>query len=368
VQAPMGRPHHMRPMTMVVFIALSTLCAAIGLRYWQGIKRSESLLAAPKMTEVKVELRKMKTAITATGTIRPRIGTEVRVGTQISGIVSKLLVTVGSHIDKGEMIAEIDSRGLDARIAQARSQIKIDQAAFEKVERDFARSRALSDAGLIPRQQTEELEEDRKGAGARLEKSQSDLAVVESDLPYLVIRAPISGTVSAVSTQQGETVAASFSAPNFVTLMEDKALELVAMVDETDIANVRPSDPVAFTTETYPAKEFAGVVERVAPKATIVSGVVNYEVGIAIRVAAGALKPDMTANVTIQTAERRALMIPNDAVQKSGDQRYVYVARSVGPEKRDIVPGQREGSWIEAKQGLNADDKVLLGYSATDKR
>jgi RND family efflux transporter MFP subunit len=244
--------------------------------------------------------------VTATGTLRLQTGAEVRVGAQISGIVTKLCVTVGSHIHKGETIAEIDSRGLNARIAQARSQIEVDQAALEKAEGDLARSRALSEQGLIARQQTEDLEEDLKSAQARIKKSQSDLAVIESDLPYLTIRAPITGTVSAVLTQQGETVAASFNAPNFVTLIADNALELVAMVDETDIANVRPSEPVVFTTETYPTREFRGVVERVAPKATILSGVVNYEVGIAIRSGLSALKPDMTANVTIETAARRA--------------------------------------------------------------
>jgi HlyD family secretion protein len=358
----------MQRRTVSAAAALCLLSAGLGYRFWTGLNRGEHLLAAARVTEANVELRKMNTTVTATGVLRPRIGSEVRVGTQISGIVSKLLVTVGSHIGKDEVIAEIDSRGLDARIAQARAQIKIDEAALEKAERSLARSRALSEGGLVPRQQTEDLEEDYKGAESRLEKSRSDLAVVESDLPYLVIRAPIAGTVSAVSTQQGETVVASSSAPNFVTLMQDNALELVAMVDETDIANVRPSDTVVFTTETYAAREFGGVVERVAPKATIVSGVVNYEVGIAIRGEMAALKPDMTANVTIRTAEREALMVPFDAVQKEGERRYVYLAGPSVPERRQILTGPREGSRIEAKQGLKPGDRVLVGYAATAAR
>ncbi|HLK22774.1 MAG TPA: efflux RND transporter periplasmic adaptor subunit, partial [Bryobacteraceae bacterium] len=211
---------------------------------------------------------------------------------------------VGSHIEKGAVIAEIESRGLDARIAQARAQIEVDRAALDKIGRELQRTRKLLEERLIPRQQADDLEDDWKSAGARLEKSRSDLAVVESDLPYLVIRSPISGTVASVSTLQGETVAASFNAPTFVTIIEDNALELIAMVDETDIANVRPLNPVVFSTETYPTREFRGTVERIAPKATIVSGVVNYEVGIRIRGGQGELKPDMTANVTIETKPR----------------------------------------------------------------
>jgi RND family efflux transporter MFP subunit len=247
--------------------------------------------------------------VVATGTIRLRTGAEVRVGAQLSGIVTKLNVTVGSHIEKDAVIAEIESRGFGERITQARAQIAADEATVSKLEHQMARTRQLLDEGLIPRQQSDDLADDLKEARAKLEKSRSDLAVVESDRPYLTIRAPIAGTVASVSTQQGETVASSFSAPTFVTIIEDNALELVAMVDETDIGRVSLHDPVTFSTETYPSKELRGTVQRIAPKATIVSGVVNYEVGIAIGGAISLLKPDMTANVVIH------------ARRKSGDRR-----------------------------------------------
>jgi RND family efflux transporter MFP subunit len=240
--------------------------------------------------------------VTATGTIRVRTGAEVRVGAEISGIITKLNVEVGAHVEKGAVIAQIESRGLDARISQAQSQIDVDQAAVRKLEREMDRTTQLLAAGLIPRQQAEDLQDDLANARARLEKSRSDLAVVQSDIPYLTIRAPISGTVASVAMQEGETVAASFNAPTFVTIIEDHALELVAMVDETDIAGVRPLSHVVFTTETYPGRDFQGVVEQIAPKATIVSGVVNYEVIVGIRSGMALLKPDMTANVTIETA------------------------------------------------------------------
>jgi HlyD family secretion protein len=346
----------------MAILALALTLTAAGVVSWQKLRRSESSLSQTEVTEVRPELRELSTTVTATGIVRLPTGAEVRVGTQISGIVTQLAVTVGAHIDKGGVIALIDSRGLNARIDQARSQIKIDEAILEKTDRDLRRSRALSEAGLIARQQTEDLEQDLNSAKARLEKSQSDLRVVESDLPYLVIRAPITGTVSQVSTQQGETVAASFSAPNFVTLIEDKALEVVAMVDETDIANVRPSDSVVFTTETYPAREFQGIVERVAPKATIISGVVNYEVGISIRSGIAMLKPDMTTNVNIQTAKRRALVIPTAAVHKGRADPFVYIAAGGVPKKIGITIGQRDRSWTEVKRGLTEGDRVLLGY------
>ncbi len=289
---------------VAVVVSLAAIAAG-AVYYWPKLTQ-KAVKASAKPSVVRAEPRDGSAMVTATGTIRLRTGAEVRVGTQISGIVTKLNVTVGSHIEKDAVIAEIESRGLEARIAQARSQIEVDQASLSKLERELERSRKLLAERLIARQQTEDLEDDLKSASARLEKSRSDLTVVESDLPYLTIRSPIAGTVASVSTQQGETVAASFNAPTFVTIIEDNALELVAMVDETDIANVRRSNPVTFSTETYPSREFRGTVERIAPKATVVSGVVNYEVGIRIRSGLAELKPDMTANVTIETARRRS--------------------------------------------------------------
>ena len=125
------------------------------------------------------------------------------------------------------------------------------------------------------------------------------------------IKAPISGTIASIATQQGETVAASFATPTFVTIIQEAALEVIAMVDEADIGNVRKGEKVVFTTETYPDREFQGSVTRIAPVATIISGVVNYEVAISIERDIGLLRPDMTANVNIRTADHSALLVAN---------------------------------------------------------
>jgi RND family efflux transporter MFP subunit len=350
-------------LSILAMVAVCIALAVGGTYSWQRFVRADNgKNPARPPTWIRPEMRDLDATVTATGTIRLRTGAEVRVGTQISGIVTELNVTVGSHVGKNDVIAVIDSRGLDARIQQAKAQIAVDHAAEAKLEAQLSRTKQLR--GLVPRQQEDDLEDDLKNARAKLEKSKSDLTVVESDIPYLTIRAPITGTVASISTQQGETVAASFNAPTFATIIEDNALELVAMVDETDIAGVRTSNGVQFLTETYPSREFHGVVERIAPKATIVSGVVNYEVGIKLRDAVTLLKPDMTANVTIQTAHRRAVTLPDEAIHKKGDERFVYVKRNGMPERRTVVAGQRSTGRTEVRKGLNVDEEVLLGEPA----
>jgi macrolide-specific efflux system membrane fusion protein len=307
------------------------------------------------------ELRAIAVTVAATGVVRLRVGAEVRVGSQVSGIVKTLNVTVGSHIRTGDVIAEIDSRLLEAQVAQARAQVAVTQRDVRRAEIELARTRLLDERQLIPRQQLEDASLSVDEARAKLEKAERDTDVVSTDLSYAVIRAPISGTVASVSTQQGETVAASFAAPTFVTIIGDHALQLVAMVDETDIGVVAAGNPVTFSVEAYPDREFHGRVERIAPKATIVSGVVNYEVLIDIDSSADVLKPDMTANIAIRTAERQALLVPNAAIQRDGDERSVYIDQGGPLAKRPVTLGARDGASIEVKKGLAAGDRVVIG-------
>jgi RND family efflux transporter MFP subunit len=348
-------------MKRVAALGCAALSIAVGGAYWGRGLWTARATPTEASRFATAELRAMATTVIATGTVRLRVGAEVRVGSQVSGIVRKLNVTVGSHIRLGDVIAEIDSRSLEAQLAEARAQARVAEQDVRQAEMQFARARQLDDRQLVPRQQVEDLALAVDSAKAKLAKAERDADVVETTLSYAVIRSPISGTVASVSTQEGETVAASFATPTFVTIIGDHALQLVAMVDETDIGAVAPRNHVTFTVEAYPDREFEGRVERIAPKATIVSGVVNYEVMIAIDSAADALKPDMTSNVSIRTAERKALVVPSGVIQREGDTRFVLVDQQGTLARRSVTLGGREGGTTEVKKGLVAGDRILMG-------
>ncbi len=340
-------------------LALVLLAAlGVGLYWWKPWRAQPPANPVVQRT-VKPQERNVATTVLATGSVRGRTGAEVRVGAELSGLVTRLNVVVGSPVEAGQVIAEISPRGLQQRIAQARAQVALDASALDKAKLDLHRSEELSNAGLIAPQQTQDLEADERQAQARLAKSQADLTVVESDLPYTQVRAPISGTISSIATEQGETVAASFASPTFATILEREAQELIAMVDETDIGNVKPGNAVAFTVDTYPDREYHGHVIRIAPAGTILSGVVNYEVGIHIDSCAG-LKPDMTANVSITTAKRQALFVPTSAIEQNGTEPFVYLRRQGGLVKQQVVLGSADGALVEVRRGLSERDSVAL--------
>ena len=348
----------MRP-AVVIAAGAGVLLLATG-AWWGWTRLAAGDSSAAVRTFVTPERKTVAATVLATGILRVRVGGEVRVGAQLSGIVEKLNVIVGSKIRKGDVLATIDARGLEARLSQARAQVGVIAQDLKRAEVELARSERLNQERLIARTEVEDRELAVSEARARLEKARRDAAVVETDLKYAVIRSPITGTVASVSTQEGETVAASFNTPTFATIIEDGALELIALVDETDIGSVAVGSPVTFTVEAYPARDFTGRVERIAPRGTIISGVVNFEVMIRIESPVDLLKPDMTANVSIRTAEREALVLPSAAVQKDDTGRYVWVEKDGQLQRRTVTAGTREAGSTEIRQGLVAGDRVLL--------
>jgi len=355
----------MKPLRAAALAAAPGVAAA-GVGLWAWRSGGSAGAAAPAARVVMPNRRAVASSVLATGVVRPRVGAEVRVGSQVSGIVEELNVTVGSHVQQDEVLARIDSRGIAARRAQALAQVAVIEQDVARARVEKSRVERLVERQLVAASVVEDRKLDLAGAEARLEKSRRDAAVIDTDLTYTVIRAPITGTVASVTTQKGETVAASFTAPTFVTIIGDDALQLVALVDETDIGAVALGNPVTFTVEAYPAEEFAGRVERIAPRGTIISGVVNYEVMVAIAPGATRLKPDMTANIRIGTAESEALVIPNEAIQRDGPDRFVFVEEGGKPVRRDVTIGARQGGQTEVRRGLSATDRVLVTAAATE--
>jgi macrolide-specific efflux system membrane fusion protein len=353
----------LKPALVVALAAVGV--AVLGGGAWWALGGGRGSEAAPGAARsVAPTRRTVESSVIATGVVRLKVGAEVRVGAQVSGIVDELNVTVGSQVKQGDVLARIDSRGLRARLAQQRAQVAVIEREVERARVEQARVERLAERKLVAQSDVEDRRMTLAESEARLEKARRDAAVVETELDYAVIRAPIAGTVASVTTQKGETVATSFTAPTFVTIIGTDALQLVALVDETDIGSVTVGNPVTFTVEAWPAEEFGGRVERIAPKGTIISGVVNYEVMIAIDGKAALLKPDMTANISIRTAQREALVLPNEAVQRDGAERFVYVEENGRPVRREVTVGSRGGGYTEIRRGIEPKDRVLLGVEA----
>lgn len=316
----------------------------------------------------RVVRRDLGSAVTATGVVKPMIGAEVRVGSRLSGVVQRLRVRIGDPVAKGQLLAELDARDLLARRDQAAAALESARATLGYAQADLRRKRGLSAAQIIPANDLELAERSAAVAEQQLEEAAASLDYATTQLGYTRIHAPIAGVVASISTQEGETVAASFAAPTFVTLLDLDRLEVWAYVDETDIGRIRAGQTARFTVDTYPDHEFEGRVTAVYPQAEIRDNVVNYVTVVRFEPPRDrTLRPEMTATVKIALETREnVLAVPRRAVRREGGRQFVLCPRGDTVERRPVTTGSRDETHTEIVAGLREGDEVLVGELKED--
>ena len=295
----------------------------------------------------KVEHGDIREVIEATGTINPV--TSVQVGSQVSGMISKLYVDFNSKVKKGQVIAEIDPslfqgavlqaradvQNAEAALAAAKSNLAKDQATLTQDKLDFTRISNLSGQGVMSQQQldqakaayesiTAQVGSDRAAiqqAQAQIAQKTANLKVAQTNLDYTVIRAPINGTVVNRAIDIGQTVAASLQAPTLFTIALDLTkMQVYAKTDEGDVGQIRPGQPVDFQVDAFPKEVFHGVVDQVRMNATTVQNVVTYDTVVNFDNPQMKLFPGMTAYVSIPVASAKdVIKIPNAALRYKPD-------------------------------------------------
>jgi multidrug resistance efflux pump len=325
--------------------------------------------------------------------------------------VWRLSANIGDRVEKGAVLAELETAELDAVVAQRTAELTLaqarrtgldalapgeearaqaDVARFEAEAKlaaeELRRQQALLLKGLAPRATAEaaedrhavaqadlesarraldlvraELAEQRKQADADIARARAALESASVDRAFTVLRAPISGVVASVATQEGETVAAGLSAPTFVTIIDLERLQLNAYVDEVDIGKIVAGQPVTFTVDAFPARDFTGQVAAIYPSATIQDNVVKYIVAVDIAdTYGGLLRPEMTANVRIQLEERTALAVPARAIRQEAGRSVVHVVQGEASVARAVRLGWRDGPWTEVAEGVRAGERILV--------
>lgn len=275
---------------------------------------------------VKVEKATIDNSVTATGTIEPV--TKVEVGTQVSGIISKIYVDYNSVVKKGQVIAELDRTNLISELNTANSNLSAAKSDLDYQQLNFNRMKTLHEKGLISTNEYDtallSLQQARSTHAAR----QEAVRKAQTNLGYATITSPIDGVILSKSVEEGQTVAASFSTPTLFTIAQDLTdMRVIAKVDEADIGGVREGQRVAFTVDAYPDETFEGRVTQVRQEGTEESNVVTYEVVVSAPNADLKLKPGLTANITIYTLEAPDVQsVPTKAL------RFVPTKESVGPE------------------------------------
>ena len=336
---------------VLVIVAVAAI-AALAVWLLSGGKKEEKIT----FDTAAVAPANIMNSITATGTIEPV--TSVTVGTQVSGIVSKLFVDYNSVVKKGQVIAELDKTNLMSQLNTAKTQLATAQSQLNYQTANYKRYKTLFEKGLVAADDFDNAKLSYTQAKEQVASAKEEVQRAQTNLGYATITSPIDGVVLSKSVEEGQTVAASFSTPELFTIAQDLTnMQVVADVDEADIGDVKEGERVTFTVDAYPDDTFEGEVKQVRQEATTSNNVVTYEVVISAPNADLKLKPGLTANVTIYTAERKGVLsVPSKAL------RFTPQKETVGKMKIVDVANAKNKVWTIEGNSIVAH-KVNIGMT-----
>lgn len=335
----------------LVIVAVAAI-AALAVWLLPGGKKEEKIT----FDTAAVAPANIMNSITATGTIEPV--TSVTVGTQVSGIVSKLFVDYNSVVKKGQVIAELDKTNLMSQLNTAKTQLATAQSQLNYQTANYKRYKTLFEKGLVAADDFDNAKLSYTQAKEQVASAKEEVQRAQTNLGYATITSPIDGVVLSKSVEEGQTVAASFSTPELFTIAQDLTnMQVVADVDEADIGDVKEGERVSFTVDAYPDDTFEGEVKQVRQEATTTNNVVTYEVVISAPNADLKLKPGLTANVTIYTAERKGVLsVPSKAL------RFTPQKETVGKMKIVDAANAKNKVWTIEGNSIVAH-KVNIGMT-----
>ena len=358
-----------------IWIAVAAI-AIIGIVVWllSGNKKQEEV----SFTTEKVTKTNIQNTITATGTIEPV--TSVTVGTQVSGIVSKLYVDYNSVVRKGQVIAELDKTNLMSQLNTARANQQSAISSLNYQEANFNRYKTLYEKGLVSADEYESARLSYLQAKEQTVSAREEVQRAQTNLGYATITSPIDGVVLSKSVEEGQTVASSFSTPELFVIAQDLTdMRVIADIDEADIGDVKEGQRVTFTVDAFPDDVFNGSITQVRQQATTESNVVTYEVVISAPNNDLKLKPGLTANVTIYTLEKNDVLAvsskalrftPNEALLKDKQtivdvkaDHKVWTKEGDTFKAHAVQIGTNNGTLTEILSGIKEGTEILTDFS-----
>lgn len=310
-----------RAVTLLVVLGL-----AAGFVLW---RRSRQPSEAERYVTAPVEFGTLRESVTATGTLSALDAVEV--GAEVTGRVTKVHVAVNDRVTAGQVLVEIDTEQLSARVEEAQAQLQSARASqrnasatIKEAEATASRTRQLHARGLASDQDLETAEAALDRARASQSSSEAQVVVAQAalkasktSLGKAIIRSPIDGIVLSRTVEEGQTVTAGFQTPVLLKLSRElKDMVLKVDVDEADVGKVREGQTATFVVDAYPKRRFSSKLIRLGNLPKPETTVVTYEAELTVDNADRLLRPGMTATATIVTSERPdVLSVPNAALR-----------------------------------------------------
>jgi len=362
----------MKKKTIIIISVIVVLVLGGGIYYYLKSKqqtKTEWLTERPEKRDIQI-------LVTATGTVNAVQSVEV--GTQVSGVISKIWVDFNDIVKKNQPIAQLDMANLLSTLNEANANLVKAQAIYSQMKAEYDRNVFLFGKKVIPKADYDVALSNYQSSKTSVTASSAQVQRAQTNLQYATIRAPINGVIVSRDVDVGQTVAASFSTPKLFVIANDlKKMQLQANVDEADIGQVKTGQPVLFKVDAYPDDTFHGIVKQIRLQPNVVQNVVNYSVIIDAPNPDLKLLPGMNADISIIVAEKKNVLAiplaatkfspPNefDSLKKKG--RYVYILENNQPKPIAIATGLSDGVYVELTNGnINPQSVLLTGIQTKE--
>jgi len=315
-----------------------------------------------------VETSDIRFAVTVAGEISP--ADQVSVRPEVNGRISEMPVDIGDKVKKGDLLFSLDDKDLQIEIGSRKAEIAAAELQLEKAQRDFGRDKKLFEENLISREVFDNTKTEYELAKNAIERTERALDLAKDRLSKTRINAPFDCTILTRPVSMGQAVSGSGgfnSGTEVLTIANLSDMIINAHVNQADITRLKAGQNVEVAVEAVPGLKVRGVVERIAPQATVKNNIKGFDARILLKNIDPRIQPGMTANITIPVSSAdNVLSVPLAAVfteqnaETDQPERFVYVKKGEQYERRTVRIGMSDYFRAEVLGGVQEGEVVSI--------
>ncbi|MDP2267937.1 MAG: efflux RND transporter periplasmic adaptor subunit [Deltaproteobacteria bacterium] len=348
-----------------------------------GEKKDATAGKIPTAVEtVSVTVGDMSRGVDVVGTLAPKFEADVK--SEYLGVVTEIYVTEWVRVKKGTPLAKLDTREADnvirkmqANLESARAGLLEAEAAGDRAEREYERSRKLKEAGLITQQNLEDAQTGKSAAQARVSAARAQITAAEEDLKQTetrlakaIIRAPMDGVISLRTISVGDLVGEMGTPKVMFKIVDNRLLDLIVNVPSFETDMLKVGQPLVFSTDAAPGKIFRGQVKFINPSVSSVDR--SVQVIAEVPNVPEALKGGLFVQGKIIIDQRKGVrQVPRPALvswEMAAKRGKLLVAENGVARLRKVQTGIIAGDMVEITGGLASQDRIILrgGFNVQD--
>jgi len=370
-------------MTKKLLIIILIVAAVIAVPIARSIVSGGQL---PAVTTETIEERAIQTSVLASGRLVHE--EEINLSTEQPGRVTAIYVNEGEKVEQGQLLLQIDDERYRTAVEQREASVRMQRIAIERQStqlenqrRQWERTAELRERGLIDEDSYDTVtnnlaigEIDLRSSQEQLSQTQAQLDQALDDLSKTKVFAPITGTVTSLDIEVGETaIASSTNVPgsSLMTIADTSSILTEVNVDEAYIANIELGQQALIYAIAFPDDPVEGFIESIAISAKVAEGEQGRSFAVKIRITDTRgieLRPGMSCRAEIFTDEKQGILaVPIQAIiiDENLDDNitsyHVFRVNGEAVERVDVETGISDDNYQEVTSGLARGDEIVIG-------